>query len=239
MMNFIDAVLSYVFPPRCISCAEVLPINYLDRMCGDCHGLLERCGNDASGQSFSLYEYNDTVRHAIHRFKYGLRRDYGKYLGALMAEHASEVLPRGSAVDVVVPVPLHADKLRERGFNQAEILAEAVCERLGLALDASALTRVRSTEHQARLSASERRENMENAFAVRDTGLVGGKTVLLIDDIYTTGSTVSACTSVLLRAGANRVFSYAFSKATLEDSRNYEKILKLSKNANINDKLFR
>ena len=238
MIGFFDIILGYVFPPRCISCDEILPINYLDRLCGGCHDLFERCDNDGADTHFSLYIYNDAVRHAIHRFKYGSRPGYGEYLGALMAEHAREVLPCGLTVDVVVPVPLHPDKARERGFNQAEILAAAMCRYLCLQLEPAALRRIRRTDSQAALSAAERRENMEDAFEAHCAAAISGKTVLLIDDIHTTGSTINACVSALLGAGARRVFSYALSSARLEDDKNDENI-KLLKNTNINDKLFR
>ena len=244
MTSLIETVIDYIFPPRCISCAEVLPVSYPDQLCFECHGLLERCENDAEGSNFSLYVYSDTIQHAIHRFKYGLRPAYGKYLGMLMADHAPQVLPRWLTVDIVVPVPLHDTKQRERGFNQAEILASAICERLGLTLDTQLLSRVRNTDHQAKLSADERRCNMRNAFAVQSAEAAANKTVLVIDDIYTTGSTVSECAAVLLSAGASRVFSYALSKAQLEETtlknhQHYDNNLKFSKNANINDNLFR
>ena len=222
MIKLLDIILDYVFPPRCMSCDEVLPIDYLNRLCADCFDLLERCDNDGSASHFSLYVYNDAVRHAIHRFKYGSRPGYGEYLGALMAEHAYDVLPRGLTADVVIPVPLHPDKVRERGFNQAEILAAQLCRRLGLTLETSALIRVGRTERQAMLSIADRRKNVENAFAVRRTDAVCGKTVLLVDDIHTTGSTINACASVLTEAGARSVFSYSLSNARLESDQYYD-----------------
>jgi len=231
----LDSVLNRIFPPRCISCADVLPVNYLWQLCPPCDSSLERCDNSGTSLNFSLYIYNDVIRQAIHNFKYNSRPKHGVFLGSLMADHASEVLPHNITIDTVIPIPLHKAKQRERGFNQAEILARAICTQLNLDLDISALERTRNTSRQADLNLVERAENLKGAFTVQDPSAVSGKSILLIDDILTTGSTIQACRAELLACGANRVLSYSLSHAPLESSRNTSKIHK----NNIHDTLAR
>ncbi|MCL2617195.1 MAG: ComF family protein [Defluviitaleaceae bacterium] len=235
----IDTFLKYIFPPRCMSCGDILPIDSSDGACVDCIELFERYKNDNRGEDFALYIYSEAVRQAIHNFKYGLRPGYGVWLGALMADHAEGILPGGLHIDAVIPIPLYTDKQRERGFNQAEILAAELCRRLGHLLERSALVRVRPTERQAFLSAAQRRENVWHAFAVAQPSAVEGKTILLMDDIYTTGSTIQACRNALKAAGASRVISYVLANAPPPVAATEAAYEKISKCANINDNLFR
>ena len=236
----LDTALNYIFPPRCISCTDVLPINYLRWLCSTCHASLERYGNNGTNMNFALYVYNDTMRQAIHRFKYDSRPKHGIPLGGLMADYAYEILPRDVVISMVVPIPLHQSKRRERGFNQAEILARTICEQLSLNLDATALMRTRNTDRQAGLNIAERHENMEDAFAVQDDATVAGKNILLIDDIYTTGSTIQACRTALLARGAHRVLSYSLSYAPLYDTDDTHNSTSINrKNTNIHDTLAR
>ena len=104
--------------------------------------------------------------------------------------------------DLIVPVPLHPKRLKQRGFNQALLLARAFPE---VPLGREAVVRVRHTVPQVELKPKERRDNVKGAFAVPDPALVKGKNVLLLDDVYTTGATVRECAKVLRRAGARRV----------------------------------
>jgi ComF family protein len=107
--------------------------------------------------------------------------------------------------ELVVPVPLHPKRLRERGFNQARLIASKLAQRFRLPLDDNSLVRTRYTErHRAGLDALERSKSVSDAFAVKG-GKVRGRSVLLVDDLFTTGSTVGAATAVLLSAGATRV----------------------------------
>lgn len=109
-------------------------------------------------------------------------------------------------IDVVVPVPLHPNRLRERGYNQSALLAQALAQRLNRRFDDASLIRTLDTEHQTRLSGDARQNNLRNAFSVVRPPWVRGRTVLLVDDVMTTGTTLSQCAAPLVKAGAARVW---------------------------------
>ncbi len=143
--------------------------------------------------------YAGRLREALLRFKAGGETWLAEPLGELLARR---LLGDFFPPDLVVPVPAHPRKRRERGFNQAELLAAALCRRLDLTLAARALGRREGLRPQAGLTGPEREENAAGAFHVTGRWALRGKRILLVDDIYTTGATASACTEALLSAGA-------------------------------------
>ena len=158
------------------------------------------------------------MRAMIHLLKYDRVLPAADFLGlrlsAAIAKLTSELAPEGVATPtengwIVIPVPLHSSKLRQRGFNQAELIARAALrlpEWRHLRLDTRALVRHRETVSQAGLSRHQRRENIRGAFRVSCPGAVAGRDVLLVDDVFTTGATVSESARVLRRAGARGVW---------------------------------
>ena len=164
----------------------------------------------------SALRYALAARELVMEFKYRrglhLTEDFGDLL-----EATARAKFETSAIDAVVPVPLHPHRMRERGFNQSELLARTLARRLDRRMDARSLVRRRDTEHQARLGGAERKRNLnEAAFAVRRPGYVRGRTILLVDDVMTTGTTLSVCAKALLRAGAARVWGLTVARATDE-----------------------
>jgi ComF family protein len=145
---------------------------------------------------------------AVHGLKYRRRRRVAAALGPLLA--ARYPYDRDA---ILVPVPLHARRLRSRGFNQALLLARALGRRYGLEVAARALVRVRDTHIQPGLSAADRRRNLRGAFAVRSPEIVAGRRVVVIDDVLTTGATADACARSLVTAGAARVDVYTAGRA--------------------------
>lgn len=155
--------------------------------------------------------YDAGLREMIHLLKYERVRPAAAVLGIMLADSIANLAPEFAAVPpLVIPVPLHAIKQRERGFNQSELIVRAAVKRkpAGLALEVSTgvLERRRATESQTGLTRHQRRDNMRGAFAVLDPGRIAGRDALLVDDVLTTGTTVSECARVLLRAGAGRVW---------------------------------
>jgi ComF family protein len=158
-------------------------------------------------RSVALFE--GTLREAIHRFKYDHVRDLADSLGGFLVAFWQETtLP----ADVVVPVPLHARRIKERGYNQARLLAERLGEAAGIPVLCEALYRNRHTASQTGLSAQERRRNVNGAFSCSGSG-VQGKRVLLVDDVCTTGATLEACSVALREGGAQSVWALTVARA--------------------------
>jgi len=118
--------------------------------------------------------------------------------------------------DMVLPVPLYKKRLRERGFNQSALLGKYVAKRLGRPLNLYSLIRNRDTRPQVGLSAKERKKNIRNAFEIREQGVIKGRRVLLIDDVFTTGATARECSKVLRKAGAQEIFVITLSHGVLD-----------------------
>ena len=225
--RLVEPVLAVVFPSRCPACSLALAHPTRGPLCEACWAALPRhrgrlcgcglplppalvlCGRCRRGrQTFaawaSLGPYEGGLRSVIHELKYrGKRRVAGRLAEALLAEPGARELLRGS--DVVVPVPLHPRRRRERGFNQAEVLAGELARRVGRPCAPLALVRRKDTPPQAGLSAAARRRNVAGAFAVRRHAQVSGRVVVLVDDVLTTGATAHACARALLAAGASEV----------------------------------
>ena len=154
--------------------------------------------------------YEGGLRELIHLLKYDQVRPAANVLGRMLAEAVSDLQPLFADRPVlVVPVPLHARKFRQRGFNQAELIARSALKLLsgaGLQLSPDVLERKRETQSQIGLSRHQRRENMRGAFAVAQRLEVAGREILVVDDVFTTGTTVAECARVLRRAGASKVY---------------------------------
>jgi ComF family protein len=184
----------------------------VDSLCGSCR-LAEQEFDMA--RSYGLYTGN--LRKAILHLKFHGREHLANRLGALLAR-AFEALPEPDSA-IVAPVPLHPSRRRQRGFNQAELLARSLVRNLrreerGLQLVVNLLRRVRATLPQVGLSASARRENVRGVFSVSRPERIRNRTVVLVDDVMTTGATLSACAAALKRAGASRVLALSLARAT-------------------------
>ena len=142
--------------------------------------------------------YDDASAKAIHRFKYNRDTTYSRPLGSIISSY-SEL----KGLDMVIPVPLHIKRLRERGFNQSLLLAKAVGKSHRITVEPYTLKRIRWTEPQVNLSGKERKLNVKGAFEVQKD--VKGKRILLVDDVYTTGATVRECSKILKKSGAKDV----------------------------------
>ena len=152
------------------------------------------------------------LKAVLQQYKYNRDVWLAGPLGALLLERA----PLGiDGYDVMMPVPLHLQRLRWRGFNQAQLLARPLARAAGVPLDPYSLQRVRPTRPQVELDEKERRRNVAGAFRVSRPKAVAGHRILLVDDVYTTGATVDECSRVLLRAGARSVDVLALARAVL------------------------
>jgi ComF family protein len=228
---FVQALLDVLFPPRCAACRELLPAS--DRpsreggLCEVCETTLEpilsacfRCGlpgpsakscdacrrdEPAFDSAHAAFLYGAAIAHVLHRFKYEDKAALARPLG----EHIAR-LPLPEA-DVVMPVPLHPSRRRERTYDQALFLAQRVAAKRQLACESLLLARVKATSRQVGQHRAERQRNMDGAFDVK--GSVAGARVLLIDDVVTTGATASSCAATLKKAGARSVHVASVARA--------------------------
>ena len=159
------------------------------------------------------YLYEGKLMDAIHNFKYKGKRDLGKSLGHLLASFARKWL-KNITPSLIMPVPLHPEKIRERGFNQSLILAREVSKRLGNELDFLSLRRIRYTSPQTGLKRQERRKNVRNAFEFKGETDIRDRDILLVDDVATTGSTLNECAKQLKKHGCNDVFCLVLARTS-------------------------
>jgi len=189
-----------VHPPYCPRCGLPYPSgDEKGHLCALC--LKERRYFEVH-RTCALYE--GALKEAIHRFKYGGVFPLVKVFGDLL-HPAFRDLTRDYQADLLIPVPLHIRRLRERGFNQALLLVKELSKRTGIPYAERALKKIKDTPFQITLKKRERRKNLTRAFQVRDREAIKGKAVMLVDDVYTTGATVNECSRALRMAGAERV----------------------------------
>jgi ComF family protein len=195
--------------PKCSCCGHPFesPLG-TDHLCGPC---ITDPAPFSSARAALLFE--GSTRELIHQFKYGKRVLLRRPLGLLAAAYLDDCAGKFRA-DLIVPVPLHGKRLRQRGFNQAILLGEIFSQRWGVPLSRNNLRRIRWTEPQVNLGAAERAANVKGAFAVNDAKEIAGRKIFLVDDVYTTGSTVKECCRVLLKGGAAEIAVLTVARGT-------------------------
>jgi competence protein ComFC len=213
------ALVDAVLPVTCAGCGEEGEL-----LCGRCRVPLVRRIDEPPGVPIGMVAsipdglvqlewcatYSGPVRSALHALKYEGERRLAKPIGLALAERWRRA---GVGGDVLVPVPVHADRLRARGFNQAELLAGAAGLALGMPVS-NCLARPHTTQAQHRLSRARRSENVGHAFALTAGGdrPVRGRWIVVVDDIVTTGATLSGCARILAAAGATAVSGLAVAR---------------------------
>lgn len=200
------SALEPIRAPQCVQCGERLLPAQLLMGDGRCRGCYEFEPDFDRAVSFG--EYAGTVRGLIHLLKYDNVMPAAPVLGRLLAEAVQQLDLAADSAPVLVPVPLHKTKRSERGFNQAELIVRSAAKHLPQPLEiAAVLKRQRPTHSQVGLTREERIANLRDAFRVVEPVRVKGKTVIVVDDVMTTGTTVSECARVLKKAGAKRVWA--------------------------------
>lgn len=185
-----------VASPRCAVCGKHLE-HEEDVKCHDCSGTKRHfeCG-------VALYEYK-SINDSIFAFKNRQRPEYGRFYGSKMAEYLGPTILKMKP-DLIIPVPISAAKERSRGYNQSEILAGYISEGTGIPVAANVVKRRENGKAQKKLDRLQRQNNIKKAFHIAQND-VKLKTVLVVDDVYTTGATIDAVASVLKEAGAAKV----------------------------------
>jgi len=235
--DLLEAAVSLLYPPVCTICGRTVRAG--EYLCNDCEAktirivppFCEKCSESFEGSisepftcancahrtmhfdaAVAAYRGRGVVRQIIHEFKYGRQIHLQHLVARWLCSALDDERLRGRKFDVIIPVPLHASRQRERGFNQAKLIAQL------LSVDSSIpakplLKRVRYTTTQTALDRAERMENLHNAFRLRKKADVRALRVLLVDDVLTTGSTLSECARVLKRAGVLSVHAVTAARA--------------------------
>lgn len=232
--KIVSSVINLLFPPRCITCG--VGITSKDQLCLECKDLIpfiespicNSCGavfhasagtNHLCGKcmekrpsyqqvlAFTLYE--EPIITILHRLKY-----VGDTSGLAVVRYCIHKSPIQlfDDIDVVIPVPLHLKRLRERGFNQALLLGREMFYERSTIIQSDILQRVRNTASQTFLSRKERQGNLRKAFVVEHQERVRGRRICLVDDVFTTGATIEECSKTLIKAGASEVVVLVFAR---------------------------
>jgi ComF family protein len=200
LQGMLAVLASLVAPARCAACDG--EVRRGTAFCPVCAATLVRAENPEPGR-VAAFVYGGAIAQTIRRFKFDDRPDLAPAL--LAGLHAQLPRLKGAGADLVVPVPLHPTRLIERGYNQAALLARPLARWLALPCATRALRRSVATERQTALSREERSANVDHVFVPGEVGRLNGRTVLLVDDVETTGATLAACGQALMRGGARAV----------------------------------
>lgn len=188
----------FVGEPRCMKCGRVIT-DAAREYCSDCIEVKHEFT-----RAVSVFVYNDALQEAIFRFKYRGRQEYADFFAESIDHYLGREIASFGA-EALIPVPIHKDRLKKRGFNQAELIAEKLGKLNGLKVEKDLIRRTRSTLPQKGLSREERRKNLKRAFKLTGNDVKLTK-LIIIDDIYTTGSTVDEMAKLLKKAGASDVY---------------------------------
>ncbi len=220
-----------LFPPACLLCNSMIQSRTKEVFCPGCRERLVFIGGHicpSCGRNFpdspstghvcghciekppcfsmarAALSYESLILEAIHRFKYGRNPVFGAALASFLSTVEFPDVD-WKTYDLIIPVPLHIRKLRQRGFNQSLILARGLSKTHRIPVNFSLLKRRKLTLTQTGLDKKQREKNVKNAFIVRQQDRIEGKNIILVDDVYTTGATTNECARMLIRAGAGRV----------------------------------
>ncbi len=242
--GLVRRAIRFFFPVHCSTCSSPLTDDPIPHFCSDCWSAISlmpdarcaRCDHPFPSsntttyspnhvcrfcaehppsytRAWTLYPYMPPLQHAIRFFKYQGKVSLAAPLAALMIAR----LPPLNSVDVIIPVPLHIQRLREREFNQSLLLADHIGRSLDMPVAYTNLVRTAPTPAQTTLSRKDRQKNLRRAFAVRHPDAIVNKRILLIDDVFTTGTTVNECAKTLRRAGSADVFAITLSRTVSVD----------------------
>jgi ComF family protein len=238
--NWIDAGLNFLYPEHCKLCGQDRATPAQGYVCDSCRSAVkfleppfcERCGLPFEGALTSSFECGnckdlklhfhsarsavaatEKILEVIHRYKYNHSLWFEPFLAGLLIERAQPILAK-ETFHAIVPVPLHSARLREREFNQAERLSRRLSQATAIPVETSLVRRVLPTRTQTLLSREERLANVRRAFAAREGVDLTGRSLVLVDDVMTTGATTSACARVLRQAGAEKVCVWTVARGT-------------------------
>ncbi|MCQ2979434.1 MAG: ComF family protein [Clostridia bacterium] len=215
--NLFRKLYNQLFPPRCYMCGKVHDKYEESLVCDDCKSIYKQYrvdkkffDGDGKEIGIGIYRYDGVVRFLIQKLKYEKNKKIAYALSELAFEDVKNFLLKHH-VNYIVPMPIHKDRLKERGFNQSELIAKRLSEKLNIPYRTDVIGRSRYTIPQSKLKNEERRDNVKNSFEILNEIEVMGKDIFLVDDIYTTGSTIEECSKVLYEHNTRKVYFLSIS----------------------------
>jgi len=226
LLSLCKSIINFIYPAYCIVCNSHLKEN--ERLiCDSCWIQLPQIEQDFDSfkeirskladdvhfsKVFSIWEFSSPIQTAIHYLKYQNFKVLANQLGIFMAERLKKLsLPMDKTI--LIPVPLHKTRIRERGYNQSTLLCKVIAGETGFTYNDQTLKRIRYTQSQTKLDAMERAKNVQNAFRVFSNEEILNKIIILVDDVITTGSTMNECAKELMKNGAEAVYLFSIAKA--------------------------
>ncbi|MEJ2629349.1 MAG: ComF family protein [bacterium] len=236
----IKILLSYgydfIFPPLCFVCEkrndQAFPLckNCLSQLIASSEVTVHKNQSDFYhladtlffDQVITLWPYIKIIESLIHQMKYNDRKKLGIFLGRIAGKLLHQPL-KITGREVIIPVPLHKTRYRERGYNQSTLLARGLSQYIQLSIYEDTLFRIKPTKSQTTLSAEQRCSNLKNAFAVLHPEKIHHKKVFLVDDVSTTGATFNSCSFTLQQAGAGEIIGLALARPEFEEKKTKDK----------------
>ena len=221
------SLLEYFFPPRCALCNTLLKVGtpiYICEKCAEEIGYYNNCINSLNlPRNIETYcdgmvcvgRYSDSLKNSLKRFKFSNKPSYYRAFGKLLALKIQNIIQLDQ-IDMIIPVPLHRIRQKQRGYNQAELIGKCASKLLSIPLAANILVKTSESKSQSMLSRNDRLSNIEGLFEVVNAEALYKKNILLVDDIVTTGSTINQCSRALKQAGASSVIA-----GVIATTRNY------------------
>ena len=220
LKNLISAIDTTLFPSFCLNCKKDTPENppSLRWLCVECHRLLEPKWQNASHkpeieESFYIFDYekDKLAQKVIRTLKYGWIKDLAETLYVYMEKERLNI--KNLEFDLIVPMPLHKYRLKERGFNQSKLIADKIAEITQKEIHEDIIKRKIHKKPQAEIKKrDERAKNITGIFKVIDADKISGKTILIVDDVATTGATLKECARVLKDSGASKILSFTLAQ---------------------------
>ena len=237
-MNYLiklkNLVLDILFPPICLSCEQnLLEDEKADDLCDKClskitiHTTLfcsicknrlpenkKICHKNNAYLLGAITDYNYEIKNIIHYLKYKKWRRLSSVIKKILNQYLDKLNLKNKTKNyIIIPIPLHKNRLKERGFNQSEIISKIISEKLNLNIKNNILTRLKETKPQAELKNwEERKENLKNSFSINNSEEIKNKNIILIDDVYTSGSTINEAVKSLRGAGAKKIITFVVAK---------------------------
>ena len=212
-----ENLLNLLFTPKCYICNEYFEYSNNSCVCDKCKEIYKQYevnrlffDNECKELGIGIYRYDGVIRFFIQKMKYEKNKKIAKALAELAEDRVREFI-KDKNVNYIVPIPIHPKRQVERGFNQSEIIVKVLSEKLGVQMRTDFVIRSRYTVPQSKLKFEERKDNVKDTFEILKKSELGGKDIILVDDIYTTGSTIEECSRVLNEHNTRKVYFLSIS----------------------------